>query len=159
MNAAIDKDCLTNLINNETGLLQGTVPEIIQALFETCGSVTPQALAAAKSKLEKNTCSHSKPVMTIFTTTNEHGANMAEAGDASETTPQLINIGSVTITCSAMFASDVRKWHGKTDAEKAGPTLKTTSNWPKKQQSEANRRHHRGLAGLSQTSYEHRLNC
>jgi hypothetical protein len=52
INPALDEDCLADLINDGTGLLEGTIPEIIQTLFDTYRSITPQSLAAAKAKVE-----------------------------------------------------------------------------------------------------------
>jgi hypothetical protein len=34
-NTTIDEVCLANLIDDNTGLLEGTIPEIMRALFET----------------------------------------------------------------------------------------------------------------------------
>jgi hypothetical protein len=41
-----------------------------------------------------------------------------------ETTSQLINIGIIVITRSTIFASDVRKWHAKPEADKTWPAFK-----------------------------------
>jgi hypothetical protein len=70
INTALDEDCLTDLINDDTGLLEGTIPEIIQTLFDTYGSITPQSLAAAKAKVEAVTYNHGQPIVTIFTEIN-----------------------------------------------------------------------------------------
>ncbi len=123
INTAVDVDCLADLIDNETGLLEGTVPEILQALFDTYGDITPQSLAAAKAKVESTTYNHARPIVNIFTAINEY-ANMAEAANAAETTSQLINIGIIIITRSTIFSSDIRKWHSKPDADKTWPTFK-----------------------------------
>jgi hypothetical protein len=124
INTAIDEDCLADLIDDDTGLLVGTIPEIMRELFDTYGAITPQSLAAAKATLEATTYNHSKPIVNIFTTINDY-ANMAEAAEAAETTPQLINIGLIIITRSTIFASDIRKWHDKDEAEKTWPSFKT----------------------------------
>jgi hypothetical protein len=52
INTALDDDCLANLIDNDTGLLEGTILQIIQTLFDTYGAITPQLLAAAKAKVK-----------------------------------------------------------------------------------------------------------
>jgi hypothetical protein len=67
INTALDEDCLADLIDDDTGLLEGTIPEIIQTLFDTYGSITPQSLAAAKAKVKAVTYNHSRPIVTIFT--------------------------------------------------------------------------------------------
>jgi hypothetical protein len=123
INTAIDEECLADLIDDETGLLEGTVPHILQELYDTYGSITPQTLTDAKTTLEATVYNHARPIVNIFTATNEY-ANMAEAADAPETTTQLINIGLIIITKSTVFASDIRKWHEKPDVEKTWPTFK-----------------------------------
>jgi hypothetical protein len=124
INTALDEDCLADLIDDDTGLLEGTIPQIIQTLFDTYGAITPQSLAAAKAKVEATTYNHSRPIVTIFTKINEY-ANMAEAAHAAETTTQLINIGIIIITRSTIFSSDIRKWHDKADTDKTWPNFKT----------------------------------
>jgi hypothetical protein len=49
---------------------------------------------------------------------------MAEAAHAAETTEQLINIGVIIVTCSTIFANDIRQWHDKPVAEKTWPLFK-----------------------------------
>jgi hypothetical protein len=66
LNTAINKDCLADkLIDDETGLLEGTVPQILQNLFDTYRAITPQTLAAAKA----TTYNHSRPILTILMNT------------------------------------------------------------------------------------------
>jgi hypothetical protein len=88
---------VSDLIDNNTGLLEGPVPNIMKQLFETYGAITPQTLAAAKTTLETTTYDHTKPIVTIFTAINDY-VNMAEAAEATETQTQLINIGLTIIT-------------------------------------------------------------
>jgi hypothetical protein len=42
INTALDDNCLADLIDDDTGLLEGTIPCIIQTLFDTYGAITPQ---------------------------------------------------------------------------------------------------------------------
>jgi len=123
INTALDEDCLADLIDDDTGLLEGTIPHIIQTLFDTYGAITPQSLTAAKAKVEATTYNHSRPIVTIFTEINDY-ANMAEAAHAPETTEQLINIGLLIITRSTIFSSDIRKWHDQPAANKTWPHFK-----------------------------------
>jgi hypothetical protein len=123
INTALDEDCLADLIDDETGLLEGTIPVIIQTLFDTYGEITPQALTAAKAKVEATSYDHARPIVNIFTDINEY-ANMAEAAHAAETTEQLINIGIIIITRSTIFSSDIRKWHDKPAVDKTWPNFK-----------------------------------
>jgi hypothetical protein len=50
INTALDQDCLVDLIDDETGLLEGTIPVIIQTLCDTYGEITPQLLRQPKRK-------------------------------------------------------------------------------------------------------------
>ena len=53
INTALDNDVLSDLIDNNTGLLVGTIPDIMGKIYNTYGTVTSQSLTVAKSKLEK----------------------------------------------------------------------------------------------------------
>jgi hypothetical protein len=124
INTAVDADCLADLIDDETGLLEGPVHRIMkQHLFETYGAITSQTLTSAKAALEVTTYNHTKPITNIFTAINEY-ANMADAANSAETPTQLINIGLIIITRSTLFSSDIRKWHGKEDPDKTWTAFK-----------------------------------
>ena len=51
MNTAMDKNVLADLIEDSTGLLVGTIKEIMAELYNTYGTVTSQSLTATKSNL------------------------------------------------------------------------------------------------------------
>jgi hypothetical protein len=123
INTALDADCLADLIDDETGLLQGTIPDILQTLFDTYGEITPQTLAAEKAKVEATTYDHNRPIVNIFTDINAY-AHMAEAAHSAETASQLINIGLIIITRSTIFSSDIRKWHDKPSLDQTWPNFK-----------------------------------
>jgi hypothetical protein len=123
INTAIDEDCLVNLIDNKADPFKGTIPQIMSKLFDTYGAITPQSLTATKAKLETITYNHSKPIVTIFTAINEY-ADMADAAKASGTPTQLINIGLIIVTRSTIFASHIRKWHNKPEADQTWPSFK-----------------------------------
>jgi hypothetical protein len=120
IDTALYEDCLANLIDDDTGLLEGTIPQIIQTLFDTYGSITPQSLAAAKAKVEAITYNQGQPIITIFTEIKEY-ASMAETAHATKRTKQSINIGIIIIT---IFSSNIRKWHDKPIANKTWPNFK-----------------------------------
>jgi hypothetical protein len=63
INIDLDVDCLADLIGDETGLLQGTVPNILQEFFDTYGAITPQSLTTAKTKLKTTTNNHSRTTL------------------------------------------------------------------------------------------------
>jgi hypothetical protein len=124
INTALDDDCLADLINEDTGLLQGTIPEIFVELYRTFGAISPQTLTAAKATLEATTYQHTRPVANIFTAITKY-ADMAEAAESPETTAQLINIGLIIITRPSVFSNDIRNWHDKPTADKTWPNFRT----------------------------------
>jgi hypothetical protein len=124
INSSIDTDCLADLYDEETGLLTGTIPEILQNLFNTYGNITPQALAAAKMKVEATVYDHSKPILQMFMKINEYNL-MADHAHSAETQRQMINLGLIIITKSNIFASDIRKWHSRPNAKKTWQHFKT----------------------------------
>jgi hypothetical protein len=124
INTALDDDVLADLIDDATGLLIGTVPEIMRELYDTFGTVTPQALTSAKAKLEVTSYDHSRPVANLFTAINDY-AHMAEASGATETPEQLINIGLIVLTRATIFSNDIRAWNAFVVAAKTWPAFKT----------------------------------
>ena len=92
-------------------------------LYDTYGTVTPQSLTAAKSKLETTTYDHSRLIANIFTAINDY-ANMAKSNGATETPVQLINIGLIVLTRASIFARDVRLWQALPDDLQSCPTFK-----------------------------------
>ena len=52
------KNCVANLIGENTGLLEGNVPKIFPELFDNYRAITPQLFTATKAKLETTTYNH-----------------------------------------------------------------------------------------------------
>jgi hypothetical protein len=73
--------------------------------------------------VEVKAYNHARPIVNIFTAINDY-ANKAEAAEAAEITPQLINIGLIIITRSTIFASNIQKWHSKPEVDKTLPNFK-----------------------------------
>jgi uncharacterized membrane protein YgcG len=111
------------LTRTNTGLLQGTVPQIFEELYRTFGAITPQSLNVAKDKLQATTYNHSRPIVNLFTAITKY-ANMADAANSSKTPTQLINIGLIIITRSTIYANDIRIWHDKPLLERTWLTFK-----------------------------------
>jgi hypothetical protein len=124
INTALDDDILASLINDATGLLIGTIPDIMQELYDTYGTVTPQARTTAKAKLEITAYEHSRPIANLFTAITDY-AHMAEASGATEPPEQLINIGLIVITRATIFTNDIQAWNETLPAAKTWPGFKT----------------------------------
>jgi hypothetical protein len=52
---------------------------------------------------------------------------MAEHAQSAETPAQLLNIGIIIISRSALFSGDTHKWHDKPTRDKTCPCLRPTS--------------------------------
>jgi hypothetical protein len=109
LNTALDGDVIANMADDVTGLLEGTIPEIFQSLYKTYGKISPQALAAARRDTEAIVYNHSRPIVNLFTQINKY-AQMADHAGASASQAQLIDSGTIVLTASTRFASDLRKW-------------------------------------------------
>jgi hypothetical protein len=72
ISTALNDNCLANLINEDTGLLQGTIPETFVKLCRTFGAISPQTLAAANATLEATVHQHSRLIANTFTTITKH---------------------------------------------------------------------------------------
>ena len=116
MSTAMDEDCLTNLNDKNTGVLDGSFPEIFHEPLNASGATTLQSLTPTKAELETTSCNHARPVVNICTSINDC-ANVAKAADASEMPAQLISAGLIIISRAAMFSSNVHKWHDKLEVE------------------------------------------
>ena len=123
INTAMDNDVLADLIDESTGLLVETIPDIIGEIYDTYVTVTPQSLTAAKSKLETTTYDHYRPITNLFTTINKY-ANTSESNGSTERPVQLINIGLIILTRAPIFSNNVRQWQAFPDALKSCPTFK-----------------------------------
>jgi hypothetical protein len=123
INTAVPANCLAYMIDEETGFLGGTVPQIIQRLFDTYGAITPAALSVARNDVEKLKYDHTTPVQHIFSKITEY-ANMATRAKTTETTAHLINIGIIILTRSNVFQGDIRKWQEKPEADQTWPLFK-----------------------------------
>ena len=118
INTALDNDFLSDLIDNSTGLLVRTIPEIMAELYNMYDTVTPQSLTAAKSKLQTTNYKHSRPISNLFTAINDY-VNMAEYIGVTKTPVHLINIGLIVLTHASIFANDVHIWQSLPDALKS----------------------------------------
>ena len=112
INTALDADVFVNHIDNQTGLIAGTVPKMIQNLYNTYGMIKQQVLAKEKSNLGALTYNHSLPITSSFVSIDEY-ANMAEPSGAGHTPDQLINFGILILTHANIFASNIRRWYAR----------------------------------------------
>ena len=120
---ALDNDFLADLMDDSICLLVGTIPEIMAELYNTYGTVTPQSLTTAKSKLEATTYDHSHPIANLFTAIEDY-SNMAKTNGSTETSVQIINIGLIFLWRASILANHDRIWQALPGALKSWPTFK-----------------------------------
>jgi polyhydroxyalkanoate synthesis regulator phasin len=75
-------------------------------------------------KVEATTYNHSELILQMFMHINKYNLMDGHAHSA-ETPEQMINLGLVIITKSNIFASDIRKWHSRPDANRTWQNFKT----------------------------------
>jgi hypothetical protein len=76
------------------------------------------------ARTESIVYNHSRPIVNVFTKINQY-AQMADHANASATQAQLIYFGTIVLTASTRFASDIRKWHAKPELDKTWQAFKT----------------------------------
>jgi hypothetical protein len=121
---AVHPDFLEALTDDDTGLITGTIVEIMAYLFDTFGYVNPTALNDKRDEILALTIDANKPIDTLFNTINKY-AGVAEAAGSDETPAQLINIAMILLTKSGMFTNDIRRWYERPTVEKTWPRFKT----------------------------------
>ena len=120
---ALNDTVLAAKINDDTGVVEGTVVEIVQYLFQEFGNITDQQLAEAKNKVMQHKYVHDDPISNVFQEIHKYSL-MAEAHGTPETSAQLIAIGKIIITNATIFGDAVEKWNNKPPADKTWATFK-----------------------------------
>ena len=123
INADVDSEFLRKLIDDETGILKCTIPEILASVFYTYSNIKAQMLAIKKSTVESIPYTHVKPLETIFIAINKY-STMAEASGTPTTPDQLIEIGMIVIANTNIFASDISRWNKKEPMDKTWEAFK-----------------------------------
>ena len=120
---AIEPEYIEGLVNEETGLVVGTIPEIMAYLFETYGNISPTVLNEKREEMLSYTYDNTKPIDLLFTAINKY-AGIADSAGSPETPSQLINIALIILSRSGVFSHDIRMWHAKPSQEKTWPNLR-----------------------------------
>ena len=63
---AVKPDYLEGQVNEETGLVKGTIPEVMSFLFETYGNISPTVLNETREEILSMTYDNSKPIDLLF---------------------------------------------------------------------------------------------
>ena len=120
--AALDESVMMPLIDEDTGVIRGTIPNTMDYLFSTYGNISDQKLNETRQSTINHTYIHADPIANVFNVINKYAA-MAQAQGTPETSEQLISIGRIIITNANIFADSVEKWDTRI------PTDKTWTNF------------------------------
>ena len=111
------------LIDEDTGVIRGTVQHTMDYLFGTYGNISDQKLNETRQSTINHTYIHADPIANVFNVINKYAA-MAQAQGTPETSEQLISIGRIIITNANIFADSVEKWDNRPAADKTWTNFK-----------------------------------
>ena len=112
------------LIDEDTGVIRGTVQNTMDYLFSTYGNISDQKLNETRQETINHTYIHANPIANLFIVINKY-AVMAQAQGTPETSEQLISIGRIIITNANIFADSVENWDNKPANIKTWVNFKT----------------------------------
>ena len=115
---------MISLIDEDTGVIRGTVQNTMDYLFSTYGNISDQKLNETRQTTINHTYIHADPIANVFNVINKYAA-MAQAQGTPETSEQLISIGRMITTNANIFAGSVEKWDIKPSATKTWITFKS----------------------------------
>jgi len=123
ISAALDESVMMPLIDEDTGVIRGTIPNTMDYLFSTYGNISDQKLNETRQVTINHTYVHADPVANVFNVINKYAA-MAQAQGTPETSEQLISIGRIIITNANIFADSVEKWDNRNIGDKTWTDFK-----------------------------------
>ena len=103
----MEPDYIEGQVNEETGLVKGTIPEVMSFLFETYSNISPTVLNEKREEILSMTYDNSKPIGLIISSINKY-ADIAYSTSSPEAPSQLINIDLIILTKSGVFPHDIR---------------------------------------------------
>ena len=106
INGALNNSVMMPLIDEDTGVIRGTVQNTMDYLFSTYGNISDQKLNKTRQETINHTYIHADPIANVFNVINKYAA-MAQAQGTPETSEQLISIGRIIITNANIFADSV----------------------------------------------------
>ena len=111
-------------INEDTGIVPGTVIDIMTYIFNTFGEISDQKLNEEHQKVINHTCIHSGSMANVFNVISKYTA-MTDSHGTPKTNEQMIIMGRIIITHAWIFAESVGKWDNEPSDEKTRPNFKT----------------------------------
>jgi hypothetical protein len=117
-------------VDEDTGLVRGTVPEIMKYLFETYGHISPTTLNEKREEILNMTYDPNKPIDLLYNKISKYDTVVDVVG-SPETPSQLVNIALIILEKTGIFPHDIRTWHSKHENDKIGHHARHTSKMPR----------------------------
>jgi hypothetical protein len=93
-----------------TGAIKGTIPEIIQYLFDSYGNLTAFSVESKRQALLAISYNHAEPLDFVFNAVSDY-ADMAEAYGTSISDDQLMSLALIIIMKANIFADGIETWN------------------------------------------------
>ena len=106
---ALDPNIIRPKVNRTTGMIDDTIPNVFDYLYNSYGNITALALEEERQKILNHTYSHADPMEVIWDLLNEY-ADMAETHGTPIPDAQLISIATIIIMKASIFADDIATW-------------------------------------------------
>ena len=108
---AVKPDYLEGQVNEETGLVKGTIPEVMSFLFETYGNISPTVLNEKREEI------FTPSQLTYFFSSINKYAGIADSMGSPDSPNQLINIALIILTRSEVPPPPPGKYNRGGDGE------------------------------------------
>jgi hypothetical protein len=95
-----------------TGVVKGTISEIIQYLYESYGNLTAFSVESKRQALLAISYNHVEPLDVVFNAVADY-ADMAEAFGTPISEDQLISLALMIIMKANIFADAIETWHAE----------------------------------------------
>ena len=119
---AFDRNVLRAKINRLTGVIDCSIPDFYEYLFQSYGNITDLALAEKRQSIITYQYVHSESIHNTFDTIQEY-ADMAEAHGTPETQEQLMSIAMIILIRANIFTDAIMEWNKKEKTSKSWTTF------------------------------------
>ena len=107
---SLDEPVLMPKINEDTGVLEVTIVDLMTYLFGAYGDISDQKLHEVGIKTTEHKYIHSDPVENVFNIIQKYATSTETHGNL-EAEKKLIIIGTIIIINASIFADAVEKWN------------------------------------------------
>ena len=127
---AIESDFLEAIRNDDTGMVQESIPDIIQHLTKTYGYVSEEDLSDRDDELKNYTYDPSKTVDDVFNKIKKH-QELAILMNNPKTDKQLCSTAYTIFNRTGVFQNHLIAWNNKPDNDRTFSNMKlhTRASW------------------------------